>query len=155
MAEAAPRRVLLVDDDITMLDAHARMVEQCGYVPLQASTWSDALRMFRTSSPDIVLLDVMMPGDDGYSVCSQLKKKSATQNIPVIFMSALDDTDSKVKGFSAGAVDYVTKPLQREEVLARVDTHLTLRRQQQELETKNRQLRDQIAQRKKAEQALQ
>ena len=155
MPEAAKPLLLLVDDQPANLDVLINHLEGAGMDLAVSLNGQDAIALAERRLPDLILLDVMMPGDDGYSVCSQLKKKSATQNIPVIFMSALDDTDSKVKGFSAGAVDYVTKPLQREEVLARVDTHLTLRRQQQELETKNRQLRDQIAQRKKAEQALQ
>jgi signal transduction histidine kinase len=82
----------------------------------------------------------MMPGLDGFEVCRQLKENKATFDIPVIFMTALDDTSSKVKGFQVGAVDYVTKPFQQEEVMARVFTHLTLRRLQQRLQTQNEQL---------------
>ena len=147
--------LLLVDDQPANLDVLVNHLEGAGMDLAVSLNGEDAIALAARRVPDLILLDVMMPGDDGYTVCRQLKRTPATRDIPVIFMSALDDTDSKVKGFAAGAVDYVTKPLQREEVLARVHTHLTLRRQQLELEAKNRQLREQIAQRKKAEQALQ
>lgn len=155
MPKTAKPLLLLVDDQPANLDVLVSHLEGADMDLAVSLNGQDALALARRRQPDLILLDVMMPGDDGYRVCSQLKEERATRDIPVIFMSALEDTASKVRGFASGAVDYVTKPLQREEVLARVRTHLTLRRQQQELEAKNRQLKEQIAQRQKAELALQ
>jgi DNA-binding NarL/FixJ family response regulator len=104
--------------------------------------------------PDIVLLDVMMPGIDGLETCRRLKADPTWADLPVIFMSALDDVVDKVAGFAAGAVDYVTKPLQPEEVLARVRTHLRLRELQTELEERNERLDAAIRLRLAAEHAL-
>jgi DNA-binding response OmpR family regulator len=102
-------------------------------------------------NPHLILLDVMMPGMNGFEVCRRLKENTKTQDIPVIFMTALSDTDDKIKGFQLGAVDYVTKPFEPEEVLSRIRTHLTLYCLQQqvqtrnvELETQNLQLKDKI-----------
>ncbi|MEE8554009.1 MAG: response regulator, partial [Desulfobacterales bacterium] len=92
------------------------------------------------SSPDLILLDIRMPGMDGYEVCKQLKSEEKTRRIPVIFISALNELDDKIKAFSLGCVDYITKPFQAEEVLARVKTHLALRSLQKSLEDKNAQL---------------
>jgi DNA-binding NtrC family response regulator len=146
--------LLLVDDQPANLDVLVSHLEGAGMDLAVSLNGADALSLAQRRQPDLILLDVMMPDLDGFAVCRKLKEHAKTRDIPVIFMSALDDTDSKVKGFSCGAVDYVTKPLQREEVLARVHAHLTLRRQQQELEIKNLALKEQIAQRKKAENAL-
>ncbi len=93
--------------------------------------------MLSVSFPDIILLDVLMPGIDGFETCRRLKENETTQEIPVIFMTALTETVDKVKGFEAGAVDYLTKPLQHEEVLARVNAHLTIRKFQQQLQEQN------------------
>jgi diguanylate cyclase (GGDEF)-like protein len=93
-----------------------------------AEDGESAIEQIEFSPPDIVFLDVMMPGIDGFETCRRLKENRATQDIPVIFMTALSDTADKVAGFKAGAVDYVTKPIQHEEMLARVTTHLTLKR---------------------------
>jgi len=90
---------------------------------------------------DLILLDIMMPDIDGYEVCRQLKKDESVKNIPVIFLSALNDVSAKVKGFKIGAVDYISKPFQIQEVLARVKTHLLLQTQQQLLSTKNTELK--------------
>lgn len=91
--------------------------------------------------PDLILLDIMMPGMDGFEVCSRLKADPETQDIPVIFLSALDDTANKVKGFTTGAVDYISKPFQPEEVHVRVNTHLTMNRLKRSLAEKNEELR--------------
>ncbi len=90
--------------------------------------------------PDIILLDVIMPGIDGFETCRQLKRDPQTQGIPIIFMTALSETVNKIKGFELGAVDYITKPFQQEEVLARINTHLTIRNLQKELQIKNERL---------------
>ena len=101
---------------------------------LVAKNGETALAIARKALPDLVLLDIMMPGIDGFEVCRQLKTDSATANIPVIFLSALTDTADKVQGFQTGAVDYITKPFQTAEVIARVNTHLTIHRLGHELQ---------------------
>ena len=98
---------------------------------------NNALKQVNDVTPDIILLDVMMPGIDGFETCRRLKTRAETKDIPVIFITALSDAVDKVKGLNIGAVDYVTKPLQQEEVLARVNTHLTIRKLQRSLEEKN------------------
>ena len=90
--------------------------------------------------PDLILLDVMMPIMDGYEVCRQLRAEKETRHLPIIFISALEDIEDKLRAFSAGGVDYITKPFQAEEVRARVKTHLALRSLQKRLEEKNSQL---------------
>ena len=108
-----------------------------------AESGEDALEEIVYSKPDIILLDVMMPGIDGYETCRRLKNNQETCDIPVIFMTALTDTADKLKGFKIGAVDYITKPVQQEEVLARVTTHLTLSRLQKTLEKQRFELQQQ------------
>jgi signal transduction histidine kinase len=107
---------------------------------LVAENGEDALENAEEEQPDMILLDVMMPGIDGFETCRLLKDNVQTQDIPVIFMTALSDTLDKVKAFELGAVDYITKPFQQEEVLARIHTHLTLRKLQKKLQTQNDQL---------------
>jgi DNA-binding NtrC family response regulator len=103
-----------------------------------------ALELLRGRKFDLVLLDVMMPGPDGFEVCERMQKDGATRDIPVIFLTALDDTFDKVRAFSAGAVDFVTKPFRSEELLARVNTHLALRQARRALEEQNARLREEI-----------
>ena len=106
-----------------------------------AQSGESALQLLEYEIPDLILLDVMMPpGIDGFETCRRLKANATTKDIPVIFMTALSDAGDKVKGFQVGAVDYVTKPFQQEEVLARIHTHLTLRHLQQQLQVKNTEL---------------
>ena len=97
--------------------------------------------------PDLILLDVKTPGMDGYEVCRALKSDPKNADVPVIFISALDETPDKVKGFEAGGVDFITKPYQTEEMFARVETHLSLRRLHQQLERQNALLREESAER--------
>ena len=112
------------------------------YAIVAAINGEKALKMAATDPrPDIILLDIMMPGMDGFEVCSRLKADAGTCDIPVIFLSALDDTANKVKGFATGAVDYIAKPFQPEEVHVRVNTHLTMSRLKQSLAEKNDELR--------------
>lgn len=114
---------------------------------LVATSGEDALRKLDLVTPDIVLLDVMMPGMDGFETCERIKARASTAQTPIIFMTALTETTAKVRGLELGAVDYVTKPFQVEEVAARVDTHLRLQRLQQQLETANSRLEQRVAQR--------
>lgn len=132
--------VLIVDDTPSNLQLVVGMLESRGYRVLVAQDGEEGLRRARYVLPDLILLDVMMPGADGFEICRCLKACDDTRNIPVIFMTALAETEQKVKGFEAGAVDYVTKPLQFAEVMARVDTHLKLHAAQRQLEMQNEEL---------------
>jgi len=127
--------IVIVDDNPANLRILSTMLEQGGHKVRPALSGELALRSIAASRPDLVLLDIRMPGMDGYETCRRLKADPATQDIPVIFISALSETEDKLRAFQAGGVDYVTKPFQAEEVLARVKTHLQLRHMQQHLET--------------------
>lgn len=146
--------ILLVDDNPTNLDVLVECFSAYGFDLSIALDGETALKQCELVHPDLILLDIMMPGLDGFETCQRLKERDHTKDIPVIFMTALSDQVSTVKGFSYGAVDYVTKPLQLEEVLARVTTHLKIRRLQKQLEETVSTLRQEVAERKKAEDAL-
>ncbi len=120
--------ILLVDDQPANLQLLMHTLKRFGCKLLVAKNGEAALAIARKVHPDLILLDIMMPGIDGFEVCRQLKADPGTQNIPVIFLSALDETKDKVRGLQLGAVDYIAKPFQPEEVIARVDTHLTIHR---------------------------
>ena len=109
-------------------------LSDAGYALMVAEDGEEALAQTTQRVPDLILLDVMMPGLDGFETCRRLKAAPATRDVPVLFMTALTETADKVKAFAAGAVDYITKPIQHEEALARVRTHLSLRRLRRELE---------------------
>jgi signal transduction histidine kinase/DNA-binding response OmpR family regulator len=147
--------ILIVDDTVTNLRLLSAMLTSNGYQVREALDGPSALVEVRQKPPDMILLDIRMPGMDGYEVCQKLKADEATRNIPVIFVSALDEQTEKVQGFAVGGVDYITKPFQVREVLARLETHLTLRRLQRQLEAQNTQLQREIADRIRAEEALQ
>jgi signal transduction histidine kinase len=132
--EGTPPVILVVDDLSANLRQLCQMLERSGYRVMPAQDGATALRVAKSAPPDLVLLDIRMPGMDGYEVCACLKKESSLKDIPVIFISALGDIEDKVKAFEAGGVDYITKPFQQEEVLARVATHLELRRLRLSLE---------------------
>ncbi len=124
-----PDRVLIVDDNPTNLKLMSNLLERAGYHPLVAENGAQGVRFATRGRPDIILLDILMPGIDGFETCRRLKAADETKDIPVIFMTAVTQPDQKVKAFDLGAVDYITKPFQTEEVLVRVRTQLTLRRQ--------------------------
>jgi two-component system sensor histidine kinase/response regulator len=126
--------VLIVDDTPANLSVLVDSLAGVGYHLLVAEDGEDALIQAAHTQPDLILLDAMMPGLDGFETCQRLKASAATRDIPVIFMTALSDTADKVRAFAAGAVDYVTKPFQHEEVISRVETHLDLRRLRRQLE---------------------
>ncbi len=133
-------RILLVDDNPTNLQVLLQTLSGRGYKLLIAKNGESAVRIAHKAKPALVLLDIMMPGMDGYEVCRQLKEDPATSNITVIFLSALDDTKDKVRGLETGAVDFISKPFQAEEVIARVETQLKIHRLEQALSARNRQL---------------
>ena len=134
--------ILLVDDNPTNLQLLFETLDGRGYKLLIAKDGKTALSIARKANPHLILLDIMMPKIDGYEVCRQLKADPATEEIPVIFLSALTDTKDKVQGLDLGAVDYVTKPFQPDEVIARVNTHLTIYRLKIALDQKNKELQD-------------
>lgn len=134
--------ILVVDDTTANLHLLNSILTQQGYKVRPVPNGRIALKSAQAKPPDLILLDIMMPQMDGYEVCKQLKANQKTQNIPVIFISALDEVLDKVKAFSVGGVDYVTKPFQVEEVLARIETHLTLRFTKKELLQNNQELQE-------------
>jgi two-component system sensor histidine kinase/response regulator len=133
--------LLLVDDSPENLGLLAGMLRQDGYKVRAFLDPRVALQKARVAPPDLILLDVEMPDMDGYAVCAALKRDDALQRVPVLFISALTDTADKLKGFTAGGVDYITKPFQAAEVRARVQAHLTIHRLQRDLERQNDELR--------------
>lgn len=139
--------LLIVDDTPANVSVLFDFLTETGFKVLVAQDGKRAIQKATYAKPDLVLLDVMMPGMDGFEVCQILKSQEVTQDVPIIFMTALADTVDKVKGFNLGAADYITKPIQHEEVLARVITHLKFRKLQHklqehtlELETRNLEL---------------
>jgi len=147
--------ILIVDDTPANLEVLVDFLTDSAFEVIVATDGERAIERLKHVRPDIILLDVMMPGIDGFETCRRLKENDATRDLPVIFMTALSETVDKVKGFSVGAVDYITKPFQHEEVLARVQSHLTIGALQQRLEENNRLLQQEIEERKRFEQALQ
>jgi len=132
--------LLLVDDNPTNLQVLYQTLEGHGYKLLLAKNGEDALNIASKVHPALILLDIMMPGMDGYEVCQKIKSDPLISDTVIIFLSALDDVEDKVKGFSVGAVDYVAKPFQADEVIARVETHIKIRQLEKTLEKKNKQL---------------
>jgi diguanylate cyclase (GGDEF)-like protein len=140
--------ILIVDDNRANLAVLSQVLKSAGLKVRVATDGTSAIAQVQYHPPDLILLDVMMKGIDGFETCRQLKANNKIELIPIIFITALGDTEDKVKGLSLGAVDYITKPFQDLEVLARVRVHLQLQllskkiiQQNQELEKANRQLR--------------
>jgi two-component system, sensor histidine kinase and response regulator len=127
--------ILIVDDTPANLGVLVETLGDAGYQLMVAEDGEEALAQTEQTQPDLILLDVMMPGIDGFETCRRLKARASTRDVPVLFMTALNETADKVKAFGAGGVDYITKPIEHEEALARVRTHLTLRRLRRELES--------------------
>ena len=140
--------ILLIDDLPENLKLLTDLLSQLGYVVRSAVSGSRGIRSAKLKCPDIILLDINMPEMNGYQVCQALKNDPDLYNIPILFISALDEIFDKLKAFQAGGVDYITKPFQIEEVVARIEAHLTIKRQQQVLKIE-------IIKRKQAEIELQ
>jgi signal transduction histidine kinase len=153
-ADTSAKTILIVDDMPANLGVLTSHLERQGYIAVVAQGGEEGVERAEFVRPDLVLLDVMMPGLDGFETCRRLKANAATRDIPVIFMTALADTGDKLTGFAAGAVDYVTKPLNGAEVLARIDTHLTLYGLRQQLAAQNEQLQREIAAHEETQAAL-
>jgi signal transduction histidine kinase len=139
--------ILIVDDSLSYLGALLDRLERHGFLIVLAQTAAEGLMRAEFADPDLILLDIVMPDIDGFEACRRLKAGKRTKDIPVIFMTGLTDPKQKVTGFDVGGVDYITKPFQIEEVLARINTHLALRRA-------NRELQDMIATLAKAREEL-
>ncbi|MCB1877966.1 MAG: SpoIIE family protein phosphatase [Chromatiales bacterium] len=139
-ADSERERILLVDDNATNLQVLYKTLEGSGYRLFIAKNGEAALAIVKKAKPALVLLDIMMPGIDGYEVCRQIKADTQTEETAVIFLSALNETEDKVHGLDLGAVDYISKPFQAEEVIARVETHLTVYRLRRSLSQRNREL---------------
>jgi len=130
-------KVLIVDDVPKNIQLAGSILQKEGYHISFANNGETALNLTKTNDFDLILLDIMMPEMDGFEVCGQLKQKPETRDIPIIFLTAKTGTESTIKGFEIGAVDYVTKPFNEKELLARVRTHLELRDAQKNLREAN------------------
>jgi DNA-binding NtrC family response regulator len=139
--------ILIVDDTPGNISVLMDYLSEAGFKVLVARDGESAIEQAHFAMPDLILLDVVMPGIDGFETCRRLKAEASTKDIPVIFMTALSETVDKVKGFGAGAVDFITKPIQHEEVLARVNAHVTIRKLQQRLQEARDQLELRVQQR--------
>lgn len=126
--------ILVVDDQPANLKVLLSFLQEQDYRVYMVDSGQRAMEILPKVRPDLVLLDVMMPGMNGFEICRQIKTDKDLAALPVIFMTALDSVEDKMIGFSAGAVDYITKPFQQAEVLARIHTHITLRKREKELE---------------------
>lgn len=147
--------ILVVDDNPTNLGVIFDVLDESGLEVLVAQDGESAMQKIKYVIPDLILLDIMMPGIDGFETCSQLKSNPSTSEIPIVFMTALSNTEQKVKGLSLGAVDYITKPFQKEEVLARIKVHLELRNLTKALASKNQLLQEKIEEKIALEKKLQ
>lgn len=148
---AQKENLLIIDDTLESLQLLANTLSEQGYKVRGAAKAQMAIKTARLSPPDLILLDIKMPEMDGYEVCERLKSAQETCDIPIIFISALDEVMDKVRAFSVGGVDYITKPFQIEEVLARIEHQLTIKRLSKEIKEKNEQLQQEIQERRNAE----
>src|SRR5262245_63732558 len=138
-------RILLVDDEPTNLDVLRHTLDGRGFRLFVSRSGESAIEVARKVHPLLILLDIMMPGIDGYETCRRLKADPETREAAVIFLSSLDETKDKVRGLEVGAVDFIAKPFQSDEVVARVNTHLTLQRLRRQLEARNAELARELA----------
>ncbi len=141
--------ILVIDDKPDNLRLLSNILTEAGYKVRKVLNGRLAIDAAQLDPPDLILLDIMMPETDGYQVCQSLKQSRQTEDIPIIFLSALDTVANKVKAFTMGGVDYITKPFQQEEVLARVKTHLQLRQLNRSLQQRNTLLKQEVKRRKK------
>ena len=152
--ESRKGKILVVDDSPPILDVLRDTLESEGYRIYVATSGEKALSRALQSMPDLILLDVLMPGMDGFETCRCLKADEKTGEIPVIFMTGLTDTAHKVRGFEVGGVDYVTKPIEISELVARVTMHLSIHAMQEQLKAQNERLQQEIAERERVEEKV-
>ena len=129
-------KILIVDDNLANLRVLGQLLNRQNYKVSPVPSGAQALKLLQTMQPDLILLDIQMPEIDGFELCRNIKTDPATQDIPVVFISAADEVEQKIKSFEVGGVDYITKPFEEKEVLVRVDTHLRLHSLQRKLEEK-------------------
>jgi DNA-binding response OmpR family regulator len=134
-ANGVSPNILIVEDNPMTLQLLLKYLAGMGFESTGVQTGEEALNIVRQTVPDLILLDVMLPGIDGFETCRRLKSSAVTREIPIIFMTALSETHDKVKAFESGAVDYITKPHHYAEVAARINTHLTLQTLQRQLKS--------------------
>lgn len=146
--------ILIIDDTLLNLQLLSSMLSVRGYVVRQAVNTQQALKVIDKVTPDLILLDIMMPEMTGYEFCKQLKESENTKDIPVIFISALDDVFDKVLAFDVGGADYITKPFRVQEVVARIENQLTLHQRSRMLELQNSQQQHVVGNIKLGEEAL-
>ena len=137
--------IMVVDDTPANLRLLSKILQERDYQVRPVPEGSLALAAAKAKPPDLILLDIRMPEMNGFQVCEELKSEASTKDIPIIFISALDAIQDKVKAFTIGGVDYITKPFHVEEVLARVENHLAIRRLQTQLETANTKMAQELA----------
>ncbi|MDA3811555.1 MAG: response regulator [Spirochaetaceae bacterium] len=133
MIDTKSSLILIVDDNISNLQVLGALLTQKGYEIAVAVDADKALEFLENDYPDLILLDIMMPGTDGYELCQKIKSIESLSEIPVLFLTALTDSEDIVKGFDAGAVDYISKPFNNAELLARIKTHVGLKKAKDEL----------------------
>lgn len=146
--------ILIVDDVASNLQQLLSILQANGFTVIHTQDGMSALAQAEYAEPDLILLDILMPKIDGLEVCRKLKANKKTQDIPIIFMTGLTDTDNKVKGFNNGGIDYITKPIEQEELIARIKTHLSLKKTRQQLQEQNKELQKEILIRQKTEAKL-
>lgn len=144
-------KILIIDDTPANITVLSETLEPHGYEIFAASKADQGIKLAGTIQPDVILLDIVMPGKDGFAVCEILKSDKATKDIPVVFLTAMQDVESLIRGFEIGAVDYISKPFRIPEVLARIKTHADNSRLNRELKERNHQLEDEIIRRRAAE----
>lgn len=152
--DGAATTILIVDDQVDNLLVLTSLLKSHGYEVRKARGGLIALQTALVEPPDLILLDIRMPEINGYEVCTQLKANAATQHIPVIFLSALDEVDDRMTAFATGGVDYITKPFHTAEVLARIHCQLTIQQQHRRLLQQNQQLQQEVQERQQVETAL-
>ncbi|MBD2464737.1 response regulator [Oscillatoria sp. FACHB-1407] len=143
--------ILVVDDNLDNISTLSLLLQKENYTVRQATSGAIALRTIKAQLPDLILLDIRMAEMNGFEVCSALKRSPQTRDIPILFISASNKIEDKVKGFEAGGVDYITKPFRIQEFLIRVQHQLKIRTLQRQLETKNAQLQQDVYARQRAE----
>ncbi len=151
MSSQTPPVIFIIDDNSSNVKVLSETLKSFGYKTLVAMDGLSGIQKITKSLPDLILLDILMPEIDGFETCQRLKQSEVTRDIPIIFMTALASTADKVKGLKFGAVDYITKPFQEEELIARLELHLQLRYLSQDLAEQNQKLQAEIAQREAAE----
>jgi len=154
MLESSPITILIIDDSPVNLHVLSKLMRQLGWHILSTTSGEAGIRAVEEKLPDIILLDILMPGIDGFEVCRQLKNNPKTKHIPIILMSALTDTESTIKGLECGAVDYICKPFKQQEVIARLNAQIKLHKTNQILAEKNLALEVQIEANEKIKQEL-